>query len=197
MNEGKLIIDINRGELAAFQQLYNHYYIPLCTYSKRFTRSREIAEEVVQDVFLTLWEQQGRLIITGSLKAYLFASVRNRCLDHLKHLQVVNKFNEHYTLLLTEAEDLYIFSQESGDAMLIANELEKSVTEAIDSLPEQCRKIFMMSRFEGLRHQDIADSLGVTLNTVQRQMSIALEKLRVVLKKYLTLFLLLLKFLIS
>ena len=78
---------------------------------------------------------------------------------------------------------------------MIANELEKSVTESINILPDQCRKIFIMSRFDGFKHQDIADKLGVTINTVQRQISIALEKLRVALKKYLALFLLLLRIL--
>lgn len=185
---------MKQDDPATFQQLYAHYYLALCVYARRFTRSKEIAEEVVQEVFLKLWEHQRQLTISDSLKGYLYTAVRNQCLDHLKHLQVVHKFDEYYSHLLKEAEDLYIFSQESGDAIMIANELEKSVTEAIDSLPEQCRKIFMMSRFDGLKHQVIADNLGVTINTVQRQISIALEKLRVALKKYFTLFLLLLKF---
>jgi RNA polymerase sigma-70 factor (family 1) len=196
MTEEDLITGLSKGERTAFQQLYNQYYTPLCTYSKRFTKSKEIAEEVVQDVFLKLWERQGRFMITTSLKAYLFASVRNHCLDHLKHLQIVHKFNEYYTLLLKEAEDLYIFSQESGDSMTIAQELEESVREAIDSLPVQCQRIFKMSRFDGLKHKDIADKMGVTVNTVQRQMSIALKKLRDALEKYLTVIVLLLKLLV-
>lgn len=197
MKDDNLFIAINQGDPATFQQLYAQYYTALCVYARRFTRSKEIAEEVVQEVFLKLWEHQGRLSISGSLKSYLYTAVRNQCLDHLKHLQVVHKFDEYYSHLLKEAEDLYIFSQESGDAIMIANELEKSVSEAIDSLPEQCKKIFKLSRFDGLKNKDIADKLGVTINTVQRQMSIALEKLRVTLKKYFTLFLLLLKFFFS
>jgi len=187
MTEIEIAIRINKGDLSAFQWLYAQYYAALCIYAKRFTRDKEVAEEVVQDIFLKLWEQQGQHTITGSIKAYLFTAVRNRCLDHLKHLQIVNKFNTHYTNLLKEAEDLYIFSQESGEAIMIADEFEKSVQDAIDSLPEQCRKIFTLSRFEGLRHRDIAENLGVKLNTVQKQMSIALEKLRGALAKYMTL----------
>jgi RNA polymerase sigma-70 factor (family 1) len=197
MADDDLIIGMNQGDPSSFQQLYAQYYVALCVYARRFTRNKEIAEEVVQDVFLKLLEYQDRLTISGSLKSYLYTAVRNQCLDHLKHLQVVHKFDEYYNHLLKEAEDLYIFSQESGDAIMIANELEKSVTEAINLLPDQCRKIFIMSRFDGFKHQDIADKLGVTINTVQRQMSIALEKLRVALKKYLILFLLLLKIIFS
>jgi RNA polymerase sigma-70 factor (ECF subfamily) len=77
---------------------------------------------------------------------------------------------------------------------MIVDELEKSVNEAIDSLPEQCKKIFKLSRFDGLKNKDIADNLGITINTVQRQISIALEKLRVALVKYLALLPLLLRF---
>lgn len=189
MTEIELVAKIEEGDLQAFQQLYEEFYVSLCVYARRFTRANEIAEEVVQDVFLTLWEQQGRLTITTSLKAYLFTSVRNRCLDHLKHLQVVNRYNEYYSNLLRDAEDLYIFSQESGDAWLIAGELEKKLTDAVGLLPEQCRRIFMLSRYDGYKNQDIADNLGVTVNTVQRQISIALEKLRVSMKKYLSLLL--------
>jgi RNA polymerase sigma-70 factor (ECF subfamily) len=197
MKEQEIIDCINKGDLSAFQHLYTYYYSALCVYAKRFTRSKEIAEEVVQDVFLKIWEQQGRLSLIGSLKSYLFATVRNQCLDYLKHLQVVHKFNIYYTHLLKEAEDLYIFSQESGDSIMIADELEKSVYEAIESLPEKCRKIFKMSRFDGLKNQQIAEKLGVTLNTVQKQISIALEKLRSALRKYLLLIILLLKFIFS
>jgi RNA polymerase sigma-70 factor (family 1) len=197
MTEEEIVIQINRGDLSVFQRLYTQYYVGLCVYAKRFTRSKDIAEEVVQDVFLRVWEYQGRLVINGSIKAYLFASVRNRCLDHLKHLQVVNRFNDHYTRLLMDAEDLYNFSQEAGDSVLIADELEKSVSGAIEALPEQCRKIFIMSRFDGLKHKDIANNLGVTVNTVQRQVSIALEKLRASLTRYLTLSVFLLKYLVD
>jgi RNA polymerase sigma-70 factor (ECF subfamily) len=197
MKEQEIINCINRGDLSAFQHLYTLYYSALCVYALKFTRNKEIAEEVVQDVFLKLWEQQGRLISIGSLKSYLFVTVRNQCLDHLKHLQVVRNFNTFYTQLLKEAEDLYIFSQESGDAMMIASELEKSVNDAIEALPDQCRKIFKMSRFDHLKNQEIAEKLGITLNTVQRQISIALEKLRSALSKYLLLIILFLNFFTS
>jgi len=185
MTDNELIIKINKGDLRAFKELYLRYYIPLCIYAKQYTKTKELAEEVVQDLFLNIWEQKGQLRITVSLKAYLFTAIRNQCLNHLKHLQVVNGYNQYYTQLLNNAQDYYTLSYESGDSILIANELEKSLMEAIDSLPEHCRKIFIKSRFEGLKHQDIADSLGITLYTVNKQISIALEKLRAALKIYL------------
>ncbi|MCE5347347.1 MAG: RNA polymerase sigma-70 factor [Bacteroidales bacterium] len=182
MTDNEFITKLNNGDLTAFRQLYSEYYIPLCVYADHFTKRKEIAEEIVQDVFLNIWEQKGQLRIITSLKAYLFTSIRNQCLNHLKHLQVVMEYNDYYTQLLKDAQDYYIISQESGDSIMIANELEQSLKEAIDLLPDGCRKIFIMSRFDGLRHKDIADKLGITLNTVDKQISIALGKLKESLK---------------
>jgi len=182
MTDNELVDGFVKGELSAFQQLYSNYFVPLCVYAKQYTRSKEIAEEIVQDVFLNIWELRGQFKITVSLKAYLFTAIRNQCLNHLKHLQVVEEYNNYYTQLLKDAQDYYILSQETGDSIMIANELEKSIMEAIDSLPDGCKKIFIMSRFEGLKHQDIADKLNVTLHTVHKQISIALDKLRIALK---------------
>jgi RNA polymerase sigma-70 factor (ECF subfamily) len=195
MTEKQLVDSINKGELEAFHHLYIEYYSSLCIYAKNFTRNKEIAEEVVQDVFISIWEHKGHLNIESSLKSFLFVSVRNGCLNHLKHLLVVNKFNLYYTQLLKDAQDLFNVSRETGDSLLMANELEEKIFKEIELLPEQCRRIFIMSRFDCLTHQEIADKLGVTINTVHRQTSIALEKLRLALKNYLMIFLLIIRIL--
>ena len=190
MTEEQLVDSINRGELEAFRQLYKEFYPSLCIYAKNFTRNKEIAEEVVQDVFISIWERKGHLNIESSFKSFLFVSVRNGCLNHLKHLQVINKFNVYYTQLLKDAQELFNVSQETGDSLLFASELEEKILKVIESLPEKCRRIFIMSRFDCLGHQGIADKLGVSINTVHRQTSIALEKLRSAVKNYLIIFLL-------
>lgn len=181
MTDNELVDGFVKGEMSTFQELYSLYYIPLCVYAKQYTRSKEIAEEIVQDTFLNIWELKGQFKITTSLKAYLYTAIRNQCLNHLKHLQVVEEYNIYYTQLLQDAQDYYLLSQETGASIMIANELEKSIMEAIETLPDSCRKIFLMSRFEGLKHQDIANKLGVTLHTVHKQISIALDKLRIAL----------------
>ena len=174
---------ITPGDLDQFRSLYKEYYSALCVYATGFTRDNQIAEEVVQDVFVKIWEHSGTLSINTSISSYLYTSVKNASLNHLKHLQVVNKFNEYYTQKLQDAQDLYYLSQETGDSLMIANELEERLLEEIELLPDQCKKIFKMSRFENMKHQEIADELGVTINTVHRQTSIALEKLkRIVIK---------------
>lgn len=193
MTEKLLVDSINKGEIEAFHHLYKEYYPSLCIYAKHFTRNKGIAEEVVQDVFISIWEQKGHLNIKSSFKSFLFVSVRNGCLNHLKHLQVIYKFNVYYTQLLKDAQELYNVSQEAGDSLLVANELEEKIFKEIELLPEQCRRIFIMSRFDCLKHQEIAEKLGVTINTVHRQTSIALEKLRLALKNYLIIFLLIIR----
>lgn len=191
LKEIHIIDKINQGDFDVFNYLYSEYYPSLCVYANNFTKSKELAEEIVQDVFIELWEKQDFLKINSSISSYLFVSVRNTCLNHLKHLLVVNKFNEYYTQKLKEAQDFYSITQETGDSLLIAQELEEKIIMEIELLPDQCRKIFLMSRFEGLKHKDIADKLGVSINTVHRQTSIALERLRKSIKDFLTLLLLL------
>lgn len=155
----------------------------------KFTRSKDSAEEVVQDVFVNLWEKRFTLVVNSSLRAYLFTAVRNQSLNYLKHLQVINEYNSYYSDMLNDAGYYYSLSQETGASLLMASELEKKIEEAVDSLPKECRRIFLLSRHDGLKNQEIADELGISVNTVQKQMSIALGRLKIALKNYLPSFL--------
>ena len=161
-----------------FHWLYKNYYTPLCTYAFRITKNKDIAEEIVQDTFLKIWEHKESLVSVDSIPGYLYRAVRNNCLNHLKHLAIVNKYKDFSSQILTNAEDYLSVTQENGHSILISKEFEKQVYDAIDKLPEQCRQIFKLSRFEGLKNYEIAEKKGVTINTVQKQISIALEKLR-------------------
>jgi RNA polymerase sigma-70 factor (ECF subfamily) len=176
---------IKYGDREAFRELYKEFYVGLCVHARRFLGDKESAEEVVQEVFLRLWERRESLDIHETIGAYLFQSVRNASLNHLKHLQIVHKFRQDVTEQLKDAEDYYTLTQENGQSIYLAKELENHIYSAIEELPEQCKAIFKMSRFEGLKNQEIANQKGVTLNTVQKQISIALEKLREILGPYL------------
>lgn len=185
MTEQDFFAGINKSDISVFEWLYSEYYVALMIYARNFVRDEKASEEIVQDIFLKLWESREKIEIIGSLRCYLFAAVKNHCLDYLKHKQIVHRYNEQYTKQLRNAEYFYLFTQESGESAMIANELETHIREAIGSLPEQCRKIFLMNRFENLKYHEISEKLGVTVNTVQKQISIALEKLRDKLSKYL------------
>jgi RNA polymerase sigma-70 factor (ECF subfamily) len=188
MTNFELADKIRKGDHSAMEWLFNEYYVGLCVFAKKFTKDKTSAEEIVQHTFFKLWEKRESLIINESVGAYLYRSVQNNCLNHLKHLQIVNKFNQYYTQKLQEAEEFSLITQETGQSIVIAKELEEKLMAAIDNLPGQCKEIFKMSRFECLKHQEIAEAKGVTVNTVQKQISIALEKIRIALGAYLSIF---------
>jgi RNA polymerase sigma-70 factor (ECF subfamily) len=185
MTDPEIIDKIYKGDHDAFQWLYQEYYIGLCTYAYRFTKNKSTAEEIVQKSIFRLWEKRESLKIYESIAAYLFGAVKNNCLNHLKHQQIISRSEENIRLSLQESEELLAISQETGLSIYIAQELENKITESIEKLPVQCREIFKMSRFDGLKHREIAKIKGITLNTVQKQISIALSKLKTELTDYL------------
>jgi RNA polymerase sigma-70 factor, ECF subfamily len=185
MTDQEIALKICKGDHSAIQYLYHKYYVGLCTYANRFIKNKTSAEEIVQQTFFKLWEKRGSLEITESIIAYLYRAVKNNSLNYLKHQQIVNRYNETYTQSLLEAEEYIAISQETGLSIYIAQELEHKINAAIENLPEQCREIFKMSRFDGLKHIEIADKKGISLNTVQKQISIALSKLKTELNDYL------------
>jgi RNA polymerase sigma-70 factor (ECF subfamily) len=185
MTDPEIIDKIYKGDHDVFQWLYQEYYIGLCTYAYRFTKNTLTAEEIVQKSIFRLWERRESLQINESIVAYLFRSVKNNCLNHLKHQQIVNRFKESIRTAEQENEELITISQETGLSIYIAHELESKITESIEKLPQQCREIFEMSRFHGLKHREIAKIKGITLNTVQKQISIAINKLKAELTDYL------------
>jgi len=191
MTDPEIIDKIYKGDHSAFQWLYQNYYVGLCIYAHRFTKNKSTAEEIVQKSIFKLWERRESLQINESIVAYLFSTVKNNCLNHLKHQQIVNRFKESISPSEQESEELIALSQETGLSIYIAHELENKITEAIEKLPQQCREIFKMSRFEGLKHREIAKTKGITLNTVQKQISIALNKLKTELTDYLPIVILL------
>jgi RNA polymerase sigma-70 factor, ECF subfamily len=184
-DEESLIALLKQGDQNAFRMLYAEFYVGLCIHAKKFLGDKDSAEEIVQDVFLRLWERHSHMNIQESIGAYLFQSVRNACLNHLKHLQIVQRFQQEITEKIKDTEDYYTITQENGQSIYLARELENHIYTAIEELPEQCRHIFKMSRFDGLKNQEIADEKGVTIHTVQKQISIAMEKLRETLGPYL------------
>ena len=171
----------NKGcMLNNFDRIYVTYYSRMLRFAKEYVLFDEDAENVVQDVFLLLWEKREVLDIQVSLVSYLFSLVKNRSLDYLRHKVVAEEYRQVLTFKLSALEQLnYTFTSEE--------DIEQAVTKAIDKLPERCREIFLKSRIEGMKYREIADELDISMNTVENQMSIALKKLRIELKDYLPL----------
>ena len=177
-SDPEIVNAIRQGDEKAFEQTFRNYYPRLCNYACSLLKDEEESEEVVQTVFLTIWEKREDLEITLSLKSYLYRAVHNHCLNRFKHASVREVHREH-TLHFTSA------SYESVTEVIHASELEERIEKAVSTLPEQCQKAFRMSRFEELKYQEIADQLGISIKTVENQIGKALKILRTELADYL------------
>ena len=166
--------------------LFKTYYGPLCQYAYSFLRDKDEAEEVVQNAFVNIWDKRDELAIQSSVKSYLYRMVRNASLNVIKH-QRVKKVHESHEKALGEP------IHEGTDQALIASELEKRIANAMRSLPEQCRLVFQLSRFEELKYAEIADQLNISVKTVENHMGKALRLMREQLKDYLPLLLVFIK----
>jgi RNA polymerase sigma-70 factor (ECF subfamily) len=169
-NETALLESLRLGDEAAFDALFRLYYQPLCRYAQRTLEGDpDEAEEIVQAVFVKIWEQRERLDIQWTLKAYLFKMVHNRCLNWIRdhrNRQAPLDVQENATAASGAADQLH------------GEDLQRAVATALDKLPPQCRKIFELSRFEELKYREIADQLDLSVKTVEVQMGKALRLLR-------------------
>lgn len=177
-NKDILVKDIRSN----FDRIYLTYYFRMYRFAKEYVLFDEDAENIVQDVFLLLWEKCEVLDIQISLVSYLFTLVKNKSLDYLRHKVIADEYKEELSAKLASLESLnYSFTSDE--------EIEQILMSAIDKLPERCRQIFIKSRIEGKRNREIAQDLNLSLSTVENQMTIALKRLRVELKDYLPLML--------
>jgi RNA polymerase sigma-70 factor (ECF subfamily) len=169
------------AEDQGFDQIYLDHYPALHHYALTLLNDSALADEMVQDVFLKLLERQGPVAIHTSLKAYLYRSVHNECMNYFKHHRVKQKYQTHTYYKMDQEKTQHPLDK------LQYREFEKRLYKAINDLPEQCRAIFQMSRFEELKYAEIAAQLGISIKTVDNQMGKALKRLRVQLADYLPL----------
>ena len=165
----------------AFERLFKSHFRRLHAYACTLLKESSQAEEMVQHVFARLYERAGDIHIETSTEAYLYRSVYHECLNHQKHLKVRRAYQAHAA---RQGEP------SSGNPGSPLRELETRIRAAMNELPEQCRTVFQLSRFESLKYREIADHLGISVKTVENQMGKALRIMREQLIDYLPLFLL-------
>ena len=178
-HEDQLLYDLD-----TFEKLYLDYYSILCLVAQSILHNKELSEEIVGDTFCHLWENRRQIDIKKSTKFYLVKSVKNRCINYLEHLKAENKLLQnlkndpsiHYHIPWSDNYPL---------GNLLDKELTALIEESISALPDQCRNIFLLSRNEELKYEEIASRLNISVNTVKTQMKIALTKLKEKLKDYL------------
>ena len=161
--------------MANFDLLFRKYHHPLFLYAYKFVADESVALDIVQDVFTLIWEKNKLDFGEEHLKAYLFRSVRNHCLNYLKHQKIIRKHEEQLQDLNAELETQYY---ESGEKSLIQLEDLDKIYAAVNSLSDINREIIELSRFEGLKNKDIAARLNIPLRTVETRIFRALNELR-------------------
>lgn len=163
---------ISKGNEAAFNVLFHRYYSALCRFAHVYVGERSISEEITLDVFTRLWELREEIIISTSVKAYLFQSVRNRSINYIRdHQHIVS-------IELVQLMDTYEIEDE-----LEYNELSRVVESAVCSLPNKCKEIYEKSRNDELTNKEIASLMNISVRTVDAHIVSALKKIRTYIKK--------------
>jgi RNA polymerase sigma-70 factor, ECF subfamily len=170
-SDSEIVRRIRQGDKQEFEKLFRSSYASLVRYAKTILRDHDTAEEIVQELFFRLWQDRGSLSIESSLNGYLFRSVHNRSLHYIEHQKVVDR---HAGEIAASAVE----TAEPVTEEIYYSELQSKVARVLDKLPEKCRIIFRMSRFEGLKYNEIAAKLSVSLKTVESNMGKALKEFR-------------------
>lgn len=182
LNDTVLVQLLGNRDEEAFEHVFKAHFKNLHVYACTIVQEPAAAEEIVQNVFYKIWEKAEQLNISPPVAAYLYRAVNNESINYLKH-QKVKSIHRAHTLYHAKNQS------ESASKKVLAGELEKKLRKALSELPEQCRIIFQLSRFEELRYREIAGKLGISVKTVENQMGKALRLLRVKLADFLPLLL--------
>lgn len=174
--DNELYLKLKAGDERAFQFLFHKYYSPMCHFARQFLNDSELAEETVQDMFVRIWERREVLHIDTSVKHYFFRSVRNHCLNQIQH----KKIKDQYASMVLESANQEINTEQYFIEVGLAQRIEKS----IDSLPPKRQEIFRLSREQGMKYKEIAETLNISVKTVEAQMGLALKHLREELKDF-------------
>ena len=177
----QLAVRIKLGDEQAFELFFRKFNVRLCAFANKFLDNPEEAQEVVQDMFVKLWENRDEIDPENSLKSYVFKIVQNLSINRLRRKKVESRYAEIYKLVYIDNHEF------SAHESLLARELEAHIVHSIKKLPAECRKIFELSRSEGLKYREIAETLHISVKTVEAQMSKALRSLRIELTDYISL----------
>lgn len=180
---------LSPGSTIQFEQVFKEHFRALHAYAYTIVSEDDMAEEIVQNVFCKMWERRDRIEITQSVKAYLYKSVYHESINYLRHLKKKRAYQAHAVHVMENSNN--------ASEKTTLRELELKLEQALKELPERCRTIFQMSRFESLKYQEIADQLGLSIKTVENQMGKALKILRLKLVDFLPLLLFLIAHLIN
>ena len=169
---------IQKGDIAAFEALFHQYYSGLCGYSESLVGIKEVAEEVVQDVFFNIWKNRETLRIRQSLQSYLYRAAYNNSMMHLRKMR-----REHFMEDLSRPKSA-VANEPDPSQLIQLDEVSSLIKKTLEGLPERTREIFRLNRQEGLKYREIADKLSISEKTVEANMGKALKALRNSMERY-------------
>lgn len=178
LNDLLILKKIKEGDIKTFEEVFRHYYTPLCFYSFSITGRKDAAEEIVQELFYVLWKDRQEIQVLRSVKNYLYGAVRNQSLQYLEHRDVRERHRQAVLQTSESEQDL------SPDMQLEYKELENIINRTLSQLPERRLKIFKMHRMEGKKYKEIADHLALSVKTVEAEMTKAYQVLRQEIERY-------------
>lgn len=183
MDEEQLLLkQLQQGDEKAFSLLFRKYYKDLVMFAGSYLFEQQgVSEDIVQTVFVKVWENRKKLNYKTSFRSFLLTSVKNSCLDELRHKKVKEKHQQNYDMLDT------VFSN-STDQYVLYSELKQHLDNALSQIPEKQRDVFEMNRFEGLKYKEIANILNISERTVEDRMAKTTKSLLHYLKDYLPFF---------
>ena len=160
-----------------FEQLFKSHFQYLCNFANQYVNDMDAAQDICQKVFIALWEKRNNLQPQQSIKSYLFTAVKNRCLNYIRD-------NKKYRSRVLDLDcgdfDMAIENEEATDQ----EALKSKINQALNELPEKCRQVFEMSRFQGMKYREIAEELDISQKTVEAHMTKAMKMLRELLKGF-------------
>ena len=174
-----LLTRIKNSDMAAFKEVFDKCYAPLCMYASCILKNKNDAEEIVQELFYVIWKNRCSLPVLHSLRGYLYNAVRNQSILYAEHNNVVNKYNTSEKN--SQHNDDY---SPNPQQQMEISELEGLVTDTLAKLPDRCRLIFAMQRTEGKKYKEIADTLQISVKTVEADITKTLKTLKAEIETY-------------
>lgn len=192
VTEINVIPYLKEGKEDAFRFIFDHYYDYLCRIADSYLSDSFISETIVGDIIYNLWETREDIDIKYSLRSYLVRSVKNRCINYLQQEYVRREVSMNQYEDKAAIEELFFVDSKHPLEEVLEYELQEKVQEVISHLPIECRQVFVMSRLDGMKYEEIATELDVSVNTVKYHIKNALVKMRLALRDYLVTILVLL-----
>jgi len=174
---------LRKGDEKVYRTIFTQLQPALVAYASEYVIDKDLAKSLVQEAFLKLWENRENLTVGTNLNAYLYKSVRNICLNYLRHLKVTNKYSNN--IIAQESALNYEALKDKSAERLLEAEILERLDKAVEKMTPQCRQVFIMSRFEGKSHKEIANELGIVEKTVENQIGKALKVARAELQEFL------------